>query len=373
MAPQDFYAPVVHGNHGRNSLVPKAKVLVGRKRPALAVAAAMEYEEILGDLDRAMREVDSDKVKELVPILNRLSEELKNQPGLAAHLERGRFGSAARERLRKEYIGRYVLLRGGAPTYPNPEGQGPSTGPESAPLLGGKEDEYMNELTEQSVRHGFIQKVYGILSIQLLITTLIGGITMILLDDLDKRAVTVGFFVSMAFMIGTMCLCVCRPDLMRSYPTNYIILGIFTLAESILIGFVGAQYTQESVLIVAGVTALVVSGLSLFACQTSYDFSGWGPYLFVALLVGCGFSFAFLGAAMFGLAGTAAFQGLRLVFACCMAMLFSFYIVYDTQLIIGGKHQNMFAIDDYCLAALSLYMDIINLFLYLLEIFGDRR
>ena len=36
-----------------------------------------------------------------------------------------------------------------------------------------------------------------------------------------------------------------------------------------------------------------------------------------------------------------------------------------------SKYQ--FAIDDYAFAALNLYLDIINLFLHLLRIFGERR
>merc|ERR1719163_729781 len=99
-------------------------------------------------------------------------------------------------------------------------------------------------------------------------------------------------------MISVMCVMCCRPDLMRSYPANYAILFVFTIAESILVGFIGTKYTQESVLIVAGITALVVLGLSLFACQTTYDFTGWGPYLLCVLLVLCGLSFAFVIAAM---------------------------------------------------------------------------
>ena len=56
------------------------------------------------------------------------------------------------------------------------------------------------------------------------------------------------------------------------------------------------------------------------------------------------------------------------------AMLFSMYIVYDTQLIMGGKsRQFQYSLDDYCIAALNIYVDIIQLFLYLLQLFGDRR
>lgn len=361
-AARSFY-PVRHGkSESAPLLAPK------RPRPSLSVAAAMQYEDLLADLDRAMRATDADKVRELMAQLNALSEELRRQPGLAAYLDRGQYPPAARERLRKEYISRYVLLRGGGPTYPYP----PGMQPESSPLMGA-EDEFLSELTDKTIRHGFIQKVYGILCAQLLITTLIGGITMAMLDDVGRGRLQGGFFLSLAVMTGVMCVLMCKPDLMKTYPTNYAILSVFTLAESVLVGFIGAQYTAESVLIVVGVTAIVVFGLSIFACQTSYDFSGWGPYLLCALLVMCGLSFCFMIGAMLGLANSPAFQGLRLIFAGFAAMLFSFYIVYDTQLIMGGKHQNQFAIDDYCMAALSLYMDIVSLFLYLLEIFGDRK
>lgn len=346
-----------------------------RAREPLSVTLAMQYEETLRDIEIAMQSgADSEEMHDLMAQLNALSRQIKDQQGLAAHLERGRFCGAAREHLRKEYVSKYIMLRGGGPTYPYPPGSDPSLPAEtqSTPLLGTK-DGFLSEMTDQSVRHGFVQKVYGILFVQLLFTAVIASIVMSRLEGAPSGLVTACFFISMAVMIGVSCLCMCKPGLMRSYPTNYVILFVFTLAESVLVGFIGARYTQESVLIVACVTAAVVLGLSIFACQTSYDFSGWGPYLMCALLVMIGFSFCFVIGAMAGQANSEAFQTLRLIFACFGALLFSFYIIYDTQLIMGGKHETQFAIDDYCLAALSLYLDIVQLFLYMLEIFGGRK
>ena len=38
-------------------------------------------------------------------------------------------------------------------------------------------------------------------------------------------------------------------------------------------------------------------------------------------------------------------------------MVFSFYIVYDTQLIVGGKHRKyQFSTDDYVIASVSFYL-----------------
>ena len=49
-------------------------------------------------------------------------------------------------------------------------------------------------------------------------------------------------------------------------------------------------------------------------------------------------------------------------------IFFSFFVVIDTQLIIRGEHKYSFSTEDYIFAALVFYMDIINLFLFILKI-----
>mmetsp|Transcript_78381 Transcript_78381/g.123781 ORF Transcript_78381/g.123781 Transcript_78381/m.123781 type:complete len:245 (+) Transcript_78381:2-736(+) len=225
-------------------------------------------------------------------------------------------------------------------------------------------------------RQGFIQKVYGILGTQLLITIAIGYVVMTYAEDWLKTnpsLVMALLWGSLALSISIMCAATCCPDTLRVFPQNYILLFVFTIAESVMVGFICVQYTKESVLIGLAITALVVLALTLFACQTSVDFTGLGPYLFVFLMVLCGFGLALAIASMCGLHGEA-FQTLRMLYAAGGALLFSVYLVYDTQLIVGGdKHAQAFQEDDYCWAAINLYIDIIQLFLYLLELFGSRR
>ncbi len=61
------------------------------------------------------------------------------------------------------------------------------------------------------------------------------------------------------------------------------------------------------------------------------------------------------------------------MYGCIGALLFSFFIVYDTQLIVGGQNRKYeLAVDDYMAGAISLYLDIINMFIMFLSIFGDR-
>ena len=103
----------------------------------------------------------------------------------------------------------------------------------------------------------------------------------------------------------------------------------------------------------------------VYACQTKYDFTDKGGYL-LAVLVGLiitGFVNMFIQNNV-----------LQMICAGVGAILFSCYIVYDTQLIVGGSHKKyQFSVDDYVFAAITLYLDIINLFLYLLELIGGRR
>mmetsp|Transcript_22799 Transcript_22799/g.35104 ORF Transcript_22799/g.35104 Transcript_22799/m.35104 type:complete len:90 (+) Transcript_22799:492-761(+) len=54
------------------------------------------------------------------------------------------------------------------------------------------------------------------------------------------------------------------------------------------------------------------------------------------------------------------------------ALLFSFYLMYDIQMIMGGeKKEYSFDEDSYILAAVTLYLDIINMFLYILRILSE--
>ncbi|KAL3243162.1 hypothetical protein MRX96_002393 [Rhipicephalus microplus] len=71
-----------------------------------------------------------------------------------------------------------------------------------------------------------------------------------------------------------------------------------------------------------------------------------------------------------------------LVLTCCgdlmrsfptnFVLLFLFYIVMDTQLIVGGaKRQCSLSPEDYIAGALMLYLDAINLFLFILQILNQ--
>lgn len=104
----------------------------------------------------------------------------------------------------------------------------------------------------------------------------------------------------------------------------------------------------------------IVIGLTAYAIFTPTDFSVKGGIMILCLIA----------LIMFGIfcAWTPVLNNLY----CCLGVIvFGIYLVIDTQLIIGGRRLAI-SMDDYVVGALILYMDIIQIFLYLLQLFGRR-
>merc|ERR1719512_365784 len=163
---------------------------------------------------------------------------------------------------------------------------------------------------------------------------------------------------------------VCCKERTRKYPVNYVALLVITLADAVLVGFASAAYTWQSVMLCAGLTAAVFAGLTVFAFTTNADFTGSGPFLFGALLSLIGWGLSLL---VLGMLGVPIAWGIML-YDLFGVLIFVGYIVYDTQLIIGGEHKaHQFTVDDYVFAALNIYLDIMRLFLHMLRLMGKRK
>lgn len=102
-------------------------------------------------------------------------------------------------------------------------------------------------------------------------------------------------------------------------------------------------------------TSVAFGALTMFAMNTKKDFTVMGKMLFIALIIMIvgGIVNIFLGSPI-----------LQLVLAGAGALLFSFFILYDTQNIIQGAYDSPVS------AAASLYLDFLNLFVSLLQILG---
>lgn len=102
-------------------------------------------------------------------------------------------------------------------------------------------------------------------------------------------------------------------------------------------------------------TTVAFGGLSMFAMNTKRDLSAMGKMLFITLIVVVVASLIniFLGSPI-----------MQLVIASISAILFSAFILYDTQNIIKGAYETPIE------GAIALYLDFLNLFVALLQILG---
>ena len=219
------------------------------------------------------------------------------------------------------------------------------------------------------VRRGFVRKVFTILFIQLLVT--FGICIGIGANETSQKYVTENVWpvwVSLVLALGFYIGFVCAPrEKTNKHPVNIICLAVITCLFGCLLGVISAQYTLRSVFICIAITCGVVLGLILFACQTRIDLTSKGMYLFTAvwtlLLISIFMPFQNVDEGFWSIGITSLF-----------AFIFAMYIVYDTQLILGGsKRARQFGIDSYVFAALHLYMDIINMFLIVIGGGGNRR
>lgn len=65
-------------------------------------------------------------------------------------------------------------------------------------------------------------------------------------------------------------------------------------------------------------------------------------------------------------------NALSILIAVVFSAIYAFYLIIDTQLIMGNRNRAL-SLDNYILGAVLLYIDIIQLFLNLLRILGDRN
>ena len=124
-------------------------------------------------------------------------------------------------------------------------------------------------------------------------------------------------------------------------------------------------YSEKSVLLAVGLTTVICLALTVFSFQTKFDMTAKGGILFIFMIVL--FLFGFLAIFLRSI-----FPMINIIYGCMGALLFSAYLVYDTQMMMGGKHKYSISPEEYIFAALNLYLDIVNIFIYILSIVGSR-
>jgi FtsH-binding integral membrane protein len=142
---------------------------------------------------------------------------------------------------------------------------------------------------------------------------------------------------------------------------KYILFAVFVIIIGATLRSVANRYKAEGTL---NDVLFTVSGI--FMAMTAVGFYdqqnllGYGTYLFAAL-IGLILGRAGVGLAMVVGAPEEKITGWNLIFSVLATFIFSFYLAYDTQ-VLKEMARECKARPDYINGALSLYLDIVNLF-----------
>jgi len=140
---------------------------------------------------------------------------------------------------------------------------------------------------------------------------------------------------------------------------NFALLYGFTfvtgLAISPIVNILTATGNADILLQALGVTAGITVALSAYALTTRRDFSGLAPYLFVAVI-------GLIIVSLLNLFFHSAL--LQSVIMYAGVLIFSFYLIFDVQK--TKKFEN--TVGNAIAITISVYLDILNLFLYILQI-----
>ena len=150
----------------------------------------------------------------------------------------------------------------------------------------------------------------------------------------------------------------------REYPKNLILTLLFTFVMGVAIapGMYLAERAVPGVVTQAGLLTFAAFGaLSLYAVFSRRDFSAWGAFFFVGLIV-------LLVASVLNIFFQSVVVGLFL--SAIGVFVFSGLLVFDTWRIVRS---GAYGQDDYVFAAVTIYLDLLNLFMFILSLLGGRR
>ncbi|HEX6966391.1 MAG TPA: Bax inhibitor-1/YccA family protein [Gemmatimonadaceae bacterium] len=206
-------------------------------------------------------------------------------------------------------------------------------------------------------RATLVRRTYTLVLASVVFT--IGGVAFAFTQERLMIAVAQHPFLSFIAVLAPLFLAMNRR---KSYPANIGLTLLFTFMEGIWLAPVLLYYMQMQQGVVGEAAALTLGAftvLTAYAFVSRRDFSAWGSFLTVGL-------FVLLGALILTMFFPSPASQLWL--SVIGIMIFSGFVIFDTW-----RMRNVYGPDDYVEAAVNIYLDLLNIFLFLLSLFGGNR
>ncbi len=206
--------------------------------------------------------------------------------------------------------------------------------------------------TLSTTRVDFLKKTYQLLALSMLVAALGAYLTMPFAAQVQSMRWFI-FGAELLVLFFGLSLSRGKPGL------NMFMLFLFTFLSGVslvpllatLIGLGKGAVIGNAFL----ATSILFGALSIFAINSKTDFSSWGKPLFITLIVVIVASIVniFLGSGTLGV-----------IISAAVLLLFGLFTIYDTQNIANGAYDS--PVD----AAVSLYLDFLNMFTVILQFLG---
>ena len=219
----------------------------------------------------------------------------------------------------------------------------------------------------------YMNKVYSFMAVGLALTGVIAHLTSTMAFDFRTNTMTafgnaiygspLAFIIMLAPLGFIIALNMGIAKMKES--TVQVLFWAFAAVMGLSLSSIFIQYTGESIARVFFISAGAFGALSLYGYTTKKDLTGWGSFLFIGLI-------GILIASIVNI--FVASSALQFGISVIGVLVFAGLTAYDTQRIKamyfdGSGQEGKKAI----MGALTLYLDFINLFIMLIQLFGQRR
>ena len=237
------------------------------------------------------------------------------------------------------------------------------------------EEQYPAEVSEARLSElfaGVMQRVYGWMSLGLLLTTVVALLTLtsetILSLVFGNMLIFWGLFIGELILVISVSRAVSR----LSSGVGLALFFAYSALNGVTLSVIFLAYGLGTILLAFGTTTLIFIVLTVVGLTTKEDLTKWGPILFVGLL-----GIILASVVNFFFASTA----LDWAVTYLGILIFLGLIVYDSNMIkkatyaavLQGNSGQQVLNGIAVIGALRLYLDFINLFLRLLRVLGRRR
>ena len=195
-----------------------------------------------------------------------------------------------------------------------------------------------------------LRNTYALLSMTLIFSAAMATMA------ISSNASPVNFIVQLVVLFGTLYALNKLKNSVWSIPLVFFFTGFLGYSTGPIVNFyLGMANGGDIVATALSMTGITFLGLSAYAVSSRKDFSFMGGFLMIGLILVIVASLANIFFAI---------PALSLAISAVGVLVFSGFILYDTSRMVNGGETN------YVMMTVSLYLNILNLFLMLLHLTG---